>query len=114
MSLIGGLKVIERYNHSVDIYSEESRFCPLGTDATIVYGYKDLRIQNTYAFPIKFQLEVQQDTLHVKLLSTFKLEENKLIINIENSENGRKVQLFNEDHQLLSTSNYKIIPELIS
>ena len=114
MSLIGGLKVIERYNHSVDIYSEASRFCPLGTDATIVYGYKDLRIQNTHAFPIKFQLEVQQDTLHVKLLSTFKLEENKLIINIENSENGRKVQLFNEDHQLLSTSNYKIIPELIS
>ena len=114
MSLIGGLKVIERYNHSVDIYSEASRFCPLGTDATIVYGYKDLRIQNTYAFPIKFQLEVQQDTLHVKLLSTFKLEENKLIINIENSENGRKVRLFNEDHQLLSISNYKIIPELIS
>jgi vancomycin resistance protein VanW len=115
MSLIGGLKVIERYNHSVDIYSEESRFCPLGTDATIVYGYKDLRVQNTHAFPIQFEMEVREDTfLQVKLLSTLKLEENKLIFNIENSENGRKVQLFNEDNQLLSTSNYKIIPELIS
>jgi vancomycin resistance protein VanW len=114
MSLIAGLNVIERYNHSVDIYTEESRFCPLGTDATIVYGYKDLRIQNTHSFPIKFQLEVREDTLHVKLLSTSKLEENKLVFNIENSENGRKVHLYNGENQLLSTSTYKIIPELIS
>jgi vancomycin resistance protein VanW len=114
MSLIAGLKIIERYNHSVDIYTETSRFCPLGTDATIVYGYKDLRVQNTNSFPVKFQLEVREDTLHVKLLSTSKLEENKLIFNIENSETERKVLLFNEESQLLSTSTYKIIPELIS
>lgn len=114
MSLIAGLSVIERYNHSVDIYTEESRFCPLGTDATIVYGYKDLRVQNTYSFPIKFQLEVQEDTLHVTLLSSSKLKENKLVFNIENSENRRKVYLYNGENQLLSTSTYKIIPELIS
>ncbi len=114
ISLIAGLKILERYNHSVDIYTEASRFCPLGTDATIVYGYKDLRIQNTHAFPIKFQLEVKNKHLHMTLLSESKLEENKLIFSIEEVENGKKVQVLNSSNELINTSNYKIIPELIS
>jgi vancomycin resistance protein VanW len=114
MSLIGGLKVIERYNHSVDIYTEASRFCPLGTDATIVYGYKDLRIQNSYDFPMKFRLEVMNGILKISLLSAEKLEENKLAFTIEVGENAKKVQVFNSSNELISTSNYKIIPELIS
>lgn len=53
-SLKANLEIIERYNHSVDIYKEEDRFTPLGADATVVYGYKDLRIKNNYSFPIRF------------------------------------------------------------
>jgi hypothetical protein len=46
IGIIAGLDIIERYNHSVDIYTDDTRFAPLGTDATVVYGYKDLRIRN--------------------------------------------------------------------
>lgn len=114
MSLIAGLKILERVNHSVDIYTEASRFCPLGTDATIVYGYKDLRIQNSFAFPIKFRLEVLNGILKISLLSAEKLAENKLEFTIEVSEHAKNVQVFNSSNELISTSTYKIIPELIS
>lgn len=53
-SLKAGAAIIERYNHSVDIYKEEERFTPLGADATVVFGYKDLRIRNCFQQPIKY------------------------------------------------------------
>jgi vancomycin resistance protein VanW len=108
------LKILERVNHSVDIYTEASRFCPLGTDATIVYGYKDLRIQNSFTFPMKFRLEVMNGILKLSLLSAEKLAENKLEFTVEVSENAKNVQVFTSSNELISTSTYKIIPELIS
>ena len=59
IALIAGLKIVERHNHSVDIYTESDRYTPLGTDATVAYGYKDLRIVNSYPFPIQFKLTVE-------------------------------------------------------
>ena len=58
LALQAGLKIIERYPHSVDIYTEETRFTPLGSDATVVYGYKDLRFQNCLSHPIYFEIEI--------------------------------------------------------
>ncbi|MBX9852464.1 MAG: VanW family protein, partial [Cytophagaceae bacterium] len=46
ISLLGGLEVQERHNHSIDIYEEQDRFIPLGADAAVVFGYKDLKIKN--------------------------------------------------------------------
>ena len=46
ISLIAQLEILERHNHSIDIYNEETRFTPLGSDATVAYGYKDLKIRN--------------------------------------------------------------------
>jgi vancomycin resistance protein VanW len=70
MALSTDLEILERYNHSVDIYAENERFTPLGSDATVVYGYKDLRIRNTTSHPITFCLEVNEHHLTAKLLST--------------------------------------------
>jgi len=61
LSLLGGLEIIERYNHSKDLYTEETRFCPLGSDATVAYGYRDLRIKNTTDSKIYFDLVVYDD-----------------------------------------------------
>lgn len=58
LALLGGLKVVERHAHSVDIYREEERFTPLGADATVVWGFKDLRISNPHPFAVAFQLEI--------------------------------------------------------
>jgi vancomycin resistance protein VanW len=65
--LSAGLEVVERHNHSVDIYAEDERFTPLGTDATVVYGIKDLRLRNTLNQPIRIVGSVVDNQLTVQL-----------------------------------------------
>ena len=48
LALVGGLEIVERHPHSIDIYREEDRYAPLGADATVVWGFKDLRLRNPY------------------------------------------------------------------
>jgi vancomycin resistance protein VanW len=70
LALQGGLKVLERYPHSVDIYTDETRFTPLGSDATVVYGYKDLRVVNSLSQPICFNVRVEADRVVGELWAT--------------------------------------------
>ena len=70
LALMGGLEIIERYNHSKDLYTEETRFCPLGSDATVAYGYRDLRLRNTLNTPILFDLQVHDDHFTAYLRTT--------------------------------------------
>jgi vancomycin resistance protein VanW len=72
------LEIVERHNHSVDIYAENERFTPLGADATIVYPYKDLRIKNNYEFPISFSLNIKEDEVVCTLHSESHIQENNL------------------------------------
>lgn len=107
VSLIAGLKILERHNHSVDIYNDETRFCPLGTDATLVYAYKDLRILNTKSFPIKFEIQIVEETILIKLLSTEKIEENILDFKIEKQKEFTFVKIINNSGKVINTSKYK-------
>ncbi|MDO8990757.1 MAG: VanW family protein [Sideroxyarcus sp.] len=52
LALQSGLDIVERHAHSIDIYREEDRFTPLGSDATVVWGFKDLRLHNPHPFPV--------------------------------------------------------------
>ncbi len=79
IALINGLEILERYPHSVDIYTEETRFTPLGADATIVYGYKDLRIKNNSPGILRFEFVVEMDQLTCKLQSTEKMESREIV-----------------------------------
>jgi vancomycin resistance protein VanW len=63
LALRSGLQVIERHAHSIDIYTEEERFTPLGSDATVAYGYKDLRFLNQTAFPVCISFELTDSLL---------------------------------------------------
>jgi vancomycin resistance protein VanW len=62
-----GLEIVERHPHSLDIYTDATRFAPLGADATVVYGHRDLRFRNTLDAPIGFACEIDpgQVTLSV-------------------------------------------------
>jgi vancomycin resistance protein VanW len=42
----------------VDLYEEEERYAPLGSDASVAFGFKDLRIENTLASPLYFEVAV--------------------------------------------------------
>lgn len=107
VSILAGLEILERYNHSIDIYTEETRFAPLGTDATVVYGYKDLRIKNTFHFPIKFVIQTTSDRISIKLISAEQITEKKLTYNIEHSEEKKIVQVTDENGLHINTSTYK-------
>jgi vancomycin resistance protein VanW len=58
LSLLAGLRVLERHPHSVDIYDDSTRHTPLGADATVAYGFKDLRVENTLPEPLCLQCEL--------------------------------------------------------
>ena len=76
LSLEAGLIIIERHNHSVDLYNEETRYTPLGSDATVVYGYKDLLIKNPYTFPIYFDFIITNQEISIFLRSEKKIRKN--------------------------------------
>lgn len=87
LALICGMKIIERHSHTMDIYSDEERYTPLGTDAAIAYGYKDLRFQNTQAGPLSLNFSLQEDNITASMLSSEKFEIYHLEIR-NYSENG--------------------------
>ncbi|MBB5017193.1 vancomycin resistance protein VanW [Chitinivorax tropicus] len=68
-ALQAGLAIVERHPHSLDIYTETNRFAPLGADATVVYGHKDLRFQNTGETAICFDIEWKENTISIHFCS---------------------------------------------
>jgi len=111
LALITGLKIIERYSHSVDIYKESERFTPLGSDATVVYGYKDLRIMNTYPFDILFHIEVYDESLCGEIKSSSLISER--IIEFEKRAEKDSVEVFtkwisHDKVEIINVSRYLI------
>lgn len=110
ISLIAGLEIIERHNHSVDIYTDKTRFTPLGTDASIVYGYKDLRVKNNLPFSIKFEMEIKDNFIQVNLRSEKMVEQRQLFFESKMDHKNVIVKVLNSDRKLLNQSIYvKII-----
>ncbi|BES61111.1 VanW family protein [Dysgonomonas capnocytophagoides] len=106
-ALKAGLSINERYNHTVDIYTEEERFTPLGADATVVYGYKDLRVVNPYPFDIRFEFEIQDGYMSCNLLSTKPITERTVEFRRKKYLNRVVVETFS-DNKYLNTSEYLI------
>lgn len=55
--LLAGFEILERHHHSIDPYGSK-RFFPLGRDATVAYGYKDLMVRNSSSVSLQLRLEV--------------------------------------------------------
>jgi vancomycin resistance protein VanW len=64
-----GLEIVERHQHSLDIYTDATRFAPLGADATVVYGHRDLRFRNTLDVPVGFRCDITPDAATLWLCS---------------------------------------------
>lgn len=79
--LYGGCEILERHCHSIDAYGE-SRFYPLGQDAAVAYGYKDLIIRNHSYIPLqlRFQILEQEGKIQSSLWGTIP---NPYIIRVE-------------------------------
>lgn len=109
ISILAGLQVLERHNHTIDLYTDESRFAPLGTDATVVYGFKDLRIKNIFPFALKYELEVRGNVLVVNLLSEESIAFKELSYDCQISDKIKTVKVLDESGTTINESIYKIL-----
>jgi len=64
-ALLANLPIIERYNHSV--YGEATKYVPLGQDAAIFYGFKNLSFKNNSNNAIVIFSKVFRDALQVSI-----------------------------------------------
>ncbi len=90
-ALVGGLKIEERHNHSTDFYADHERLTPLGADATVAFGYKDLRLENGFPFPVRFGFDLKNDGLVCRLESPVFLPAAALFFEIQEQENRKIV-----------------------
>ena len=74
VGLRAGLTVVERHPHTRDLYTEDTRFTPLGLDATVVWPQKDMRLRNGFGRPVAFAFQVEDLRLTAALLSTHGLK----------------------------------------
>ena len=110
LALQTGLEIVERHPHSLDIYTEESRYTPLGSDATVVYGYKDLRIKNPFAFPIAFRFEIKEKEIIAHFCAAEKIEKCQLDFEVEHFATQKKVKVWSgkgAHRKLISNDVYK-------
>jgi len=78
LALTAGMSIVERHPHSADLYTDGTRYTPLGADATTAYGYKDLRLSNTLGVPVCFRIRIEENRLVGSLCSRENLREFEL------------------------------------
>jgi vancomycin resistance protein VanW len=74
LGLRAGLSIVERHAHSRDLYAEDTRFTPLGLDATVVWGFKDVRLRNAGPIPVAFDFTVDEERIVGRALAPQPLE----------------------------------------
>jgi vancomycin resistance protein VanW len=74
LCLHAGLEILERHPHSRDIYAEAERYAPLGADATVAYGFKDLRVLNSLPAPVCFRVGISAEAVTGCLCSSAAIE----------------------------------------
>ena len=90
--LLANLPIVERYNHSV--YGEATKYVPLGQDAAIFYGFKDLKFKNNSDHVIVIFSKVFRDTIQVSIFG--------------GNENKAEVEIISKDKRVIE---YPVIRE---
>jgi len=112
LALSAGLVILERHPHSMDLYTDATRYTPLGADATTVYGRKDLRVKNNLAFPLCYRIRVENDHLTGAFCAPEKMEAYDLEFKKEVFDGKERVQtirhLSSGQQELVCTQTYLI------
>ncbi len=75
LALLSNCRILERHPHSIDAYGDR-RYIPLGRDATVAYGWKDLVFSNPHSFPLRLDFDLNEERLtgYVKTNEEFPFE----------------------------------------
>lgn len=106
LALLANLKVLERHHHSVDFYQEDERFTPLGADATVVYGYKDLRLENNQSIPLVLWLQLEGMTLTARLYTHQPASPQVIVFERQYSDASVSVKALDGRGRLVGLSHY--------
>ncbi len=106
-ALLANLEIIERYNHS--IYGDATNYVPLGRDAAIFYGYKDLKFRNSLEQQIAIFCEMKQDDLVVTMMGERSLD--KVIKIISQDEKVHDYDVIEMKDENGTNSTNKVLQE---
>lgn len=67
LSLYGGMKIVERHRHALDLFPDQDRTVPFGCGATIFYNYADFRFENPLPQTVLLRMWIEQNFLHGEL-----------------------------------------------
>ncbi len=115
LSLLAGFEIIERFNHSKDLYTDETRFCPLGSDATVAYGYRDLRVRNNSNSPVFFDLRVEDEWFVAFLYSKYQISQHDIHFEYQQKDDNilEAITIDKGNGMILATSVYEKIQETV-
>ena len=106
-ALLANLTIVERFNHS--LYGEATKYVPLGQDAAVFYGFKNLRFKNSSDHTIVIFSKVFRDTLQVSIFGG-----NEGETEIEIISKDKKVidyQVIREKDSKLEAGQEKVVQE---
>jgi vancomycin resistance protein VanW len=68
LCLLGGMRVVERHRHGLDLFPDSARTVPFGCGATVFYGTADLRFDNPIDQAVLLRMGVADGQLVGRLL----------------------------------------------
>ena len=113
LGLRTGMQIVERHPHSRDLYTEDSRFTPLGLDAAIVWGFKDVRWTNVHPRAATLIFHVDGETLHGSLHAPAPIPAYELAIARHDEGRRRHVEVARvqgKTRTVVNTETYEIDP----
>ncbi len=69
LALLGGMNIVERHRHGLDLFPDHGRTVPFGCGATVFYSYADLRFENPLHQPVLLRLEICDGRLLGRLIA---------------------------------------------
>lgn len=67
LAVHGGLLVLERHRHDLDLFPDDHRDVPFGLGATVFWPHRDLVVSNPHRHPVRVGLQVRDGVLEGEL-----------------------------------------------
>lgn len=112
-SLLAGLQILERHAHSRDIYDDTTRYTPPGADATVAYGFKDLRLANSLSAPMCYRFNLSPDRLTCWICCPEPIQPCRVEFSVRSPEScmsvveTRRQRLGDSKVEILAVSSYR-------